>query len=212
MASSAPHVLHGRLAQAAAGRCKRAQEALPDTMVEPDGMRRSVGVGLQPDGEQLPIGPRVGVQRGQPVDLGTWPLLFWRMQGVHPAATLIVCLITVVHTTLGGFGIAALGFIAVTGELTNTSRVTALSCGIAGLLPSIGVVSWRLNNWRTPQPKRRPVSALAAWRRLPLWQKAIFVVLVTFIATIVVERDHRPKIPAPIPAKKPSQTATNTPA
>ena len=26
---------------------------------------------LQPDGEQLAVGPRVGVQRGQPIDLGT---------------------------------------------------------------------------------------------------------------------------------------------
>jgi serine/threonine protein kinase len=117
-----------------------------------------------------------------------WPLLFWRMHVMHPAATLIVCLITVVHTTFAGFGIAALGFIGVTGELTNTSRVTALNCGIVGLLISIGVVAWRLNNWRTTLPKVRPVSVLAARRRLPQWHKAIFVALVALIATLVVQR------------------------
>jgi hypothetical protein len=34
-------------------------------------VRRAVGVALEPNGQQLVIGPRVGVQRGQPVDLGT---------------------------------------------------------------------------------------------------------------------------------------------
>ena len=34
-------------------------------------MRQAIRVALDPDGQQLPVSPRVGVERGQPIDLGT---------------------------------------------------------------------------------------------------------------------------------------------
>jgi formylglycine-generating enzyme required for sulfatase activity/lysophospholipase L1-like esterase len=119
------------------------------------------------------------------------------------------------------------------GELTSTSSLTALNCGVAGLLISIGAVAWLSNHRRIPLPKLRPVPKLVPRRRLIWWHKAIFVALVAFIATLVVERYQAwlgtpsgqrkdnvpdavvaapPKVPAPVPAKKPSQTATVTPA
>src|SRR5262249_53521097 len=117
-----------------------------------------------------------------------WPVLVWRMRGMHPAGTLIICLITLVHTTVAGYGIAALCFIAVTGELTNTSRLTALNCGVAGLLISIGAVAWLPNHWRIPLRRLRPISELVPRRHLTWWYNAIFVALVALIATVVVER------------------------
>jgi hypothetical protein len=44
---------------------------LPQRLTDPDRVRGAIGVALDPDGQQLVIGPRVGVQCGQPVDVGT---------------------------------------------------------------------------------------------------------------------------------------------
>jgi hypothetical protein len=44
---------------------------LADTPVDPDRVRRAIGVVLQPDGQQLLVGARVGVESSQAVDLGT---------------------------------------------------------------------------------------------------------------------------------------------
>ena len=48
-----------------------AQEALSHTPVDPDRVRRPIGVALQPNGQQFVIGPSIGVGGGQSVDLGT---------------------------------------------------------------------------------------------------------------------------------------------
>ena len=48
-----------------------AQEALSHTPVDPDRVRRPIGVALQPNGQQFVIGPSIGVEGGQSVDLGT---------------------------------------------------------------------------------------------------------------------------------------------
>jgi hypothetical protein len=64
------HVFHGCRAQAGAGGSQRAQEASPDTLVDANGVRRAVPVALEPDLEQIVVRPGIGVQRGQPIDLG----------------------------------------------------------------------------------------------------------------------------------------------
>jgi hypothetical protein len=51
--------------------CQGAQEALSHALVDADRVRRTIGVALEPDGQQLQVGARVGVQRGRPIDLGT---------------------------------------------------------------------------------------------------------------------------------------------
>ena len=47
-----------------------AQEAVPCALVDTDRVRRAIGVALQPHGQRLVIGPRVGMERRPPVDLG----------------------------------------------------------------------------------------------------------------------------------------------
>ena len=97
----------------------------------------------------------------------------------------------------------------------------------------LGAVAWLSIRSRIPLPKLGPVTELVSRRRLPWWHRAIFIALVAFIATLVVERYHAwletpiaqrkdnvpdatssasPKVPAPVPAKKPSQTGSVTPA
>ena len=50
---------------------QRRHEPLADPRVDPHGVGGAIAVALQPDLEQLPIRPGVGVEGGQPIDLGT---------------------------------------------------------------------------------------------------------------------------------------------
>jgi formylglycine-generating enzyme required for sulfatase activity len=97
----------------------------------------------------------------------------------------------------------------------------------------LGAVAWLSRRWRIPLPKLRSVTELVHGRRLTWWHRVIFIALVAFIATLVGERYHAwlktpmvqwkdnvphatgsasPKVPAPVAAKKPSQTGSITPS
>jgi hypothetical protein len=65
------HVLHRGSPQICAVGVQGVQEAGPDALVGALGVGGAVGMALEPDRQQIGVGTRVGVQRRQPIDLGT---------------------------------------------------------------------------------------------------------------------------------------------
>ena len=65
------HILNRGPPQICAGGVQCFQEAGPDALVGAPGVEGAFGMALEPDRQQIGVGTRVGVQRRQPIDLGT---------------------------------------------------------------------------------------------------------------------------------------------